>query len=771
MKGFIVYPTYRVIDNKAYLYFFGRLENGESFLAIKPQKPYFYIKASDLKKAENVLKGSPAEFIPTDFTDFLKNKVTKLILDNPKDVPDIRKDLQDAGISCYEADIRFAYRYLIDNDIKGCINLEGDYTSEGSIDRVYKNPYISPSHFIPKLKVLSIDIETDPKAKELYSISLYDGNYKKVFIKKQGKFNNAISFDTEADLLEAFQEKVIELDPDIITGWNVVDFDLNFLKNAFKRNQIPFQLSRTNWPCKLRLTDSFFNESTADFPGRQVLDGIHLMKLSFVKLDDYKLETAAKEFLNKGKIFKGKERFKQIEEAYQKDPQLLIDYNLKDAKLVYDILEVSGVLALTIRRSMITRMQLDRVRASIASFDSLYLKELQKRKLVAPTAYIKNRGERIIGGYVMDSKPGIYKNLIVLDFKSLYPSIIRTFNIDPYSYIPKELHKDYKKSNIIESPNKAWFKKEEGILSSLIQSLWIQRDKAKLTHDRLTSNAIKILMNSFFGIMANPTFRFYSLEMANAITHFGQFIIKLTAEELRKKGYDVIYADTDSVFVDTKEQLNEDPEKIGKDIQEFVNSFFKNYVKKTYGMKSFLEMEFEKTYIKFLMPHVRKSEEGAKKRYAGLKRNNELEIVGLEAIRRDWTPLAKKFQHELLNLIFHDKDYKDYIKKFVDNLHSGKFDDLLVYKKGIRKSVSEYTKTTPPHIKAARKANIEKPGIIEYVITIQGPEAIGFVKNSIDYKHYLEKQLKPIADSILVFFDDSLDSLVAQTKQVSLSDY
>jgi DNA polymerase-2 len=439
-------------------------------------------------------------------------------------------------------------------------------------------------------------------------------------------------------------------------------------------------------------------------------------------------------------------------------------------------LEKSNALNLSIKRALLTGMQIDRVNASIASLDSLYLRELYERRIVAPSSFSGESTERIKGGFVMQSKPGIYEGIIVLDFKSLYPSIMRTFNIDPLSFVPESNYKklsNKEKESLIESPNKAHFKNQDGILPIILERLWKQRDLAKKQKDQATSLAIKITMNSMFGVLANPTCRFYSMEMANAITHFGQFLNKLTAKKIEEKGYEVIYGDTDSIFVNLKTTNLKQAEKIGKELESYTNAFYNKYVQQ-YNRPNYLEIEFEKAFKKFLMPKVRGQQKGAKKRYAGLVEKNgkeEITFTGLEFVRRDWTEVSKKFQMELLNNIFHDKPIDDYVKNFVEDLRKGKMDDLLIYKKAIRKGVSEYTKTTPPHIKAARKLGREHPGIIEYVITINGPEPLEKNPSKLDYDHYIDKQIKPIADSILSFQDKTFDELTAKHKQMTLGGF
>lgn len=766
MKGYIIQQTYRIINDKPNVLLFGRLENKQSFLAVIETRPYFYIKSSDSGKAAKISDKFESESAA--LKDFSGKKVTKIILNNPKEVPDLRKSFEAAGIKCYEADIRFAYRILFDNDIKRSIGLDGDYESSDSVDRIYKNPILKKSDWNPELKILSFDIETNGKASEIYAISLAMGDFNKVLLSSKEKIAGFECFDSEQKLLLAFQNEIIKQDPDIITGWNVIDFDLIVLQKRFKHYGMPFVIGRDNKECRIKLEKGFFRSSTVDIPGRVVLDALNMIQSSFIKLPDYKLETAATKFLGEGKLveFKGDKR-KIIEGMYKNNKKLLAEYCLKDSVLVLEILKKSRVLELAVLRSSLTGMPLDRVSASVASLDSLYLREAHKRGMVLPSGSYQEKPEPIKGGYVMDSVPGIYSYLIVLDFKSLYPSIIRTFNIDPASYVSS-----CKGKNLVKAPNGACFRNEEGILPQIIEQLWKQRDIAKKNNDELTSYAVKILMNSFFGVLASPSCRFFSMEVANAITHSGQHIIKMTSAKVKEMGYEVIYSDTDSVFIVTNAKSQKEAEEIGDMLQKSINSFYVKHIKDKHNRDSKLELEFKKCYSKFLMPKLRNSEVGAKKRYAGMVAGNDkLEIVGMEAIRGDWTDLAKDFQKELLTAVFNGKDPSRIVIDYVKDLREGKLDKKLVYKKSIRKELKDYTATSPPHVKAARLLDNLESSIIEYVITTNGPEPIQKIKHPIDYQHYLDKQLKPIADAILIFFKLDFNSISGETKQSSLSNF
>ena len=151
MKGYIIYQTYRIINEKAHVCLFGRLENGESFLTVNYYKPYFFIKQDDL---ETSLKIEDFEHEETEFMNFKNERLVKMLINLPQEIPKIRHSLEENGIETFESDIRFTTRFLIDKGIKSTIEIEGDYTIEENINRVYKDPDLTPSNFNPELKVL-----------------------------------------------------------------------------------------------------------------------------------------------------------------------------------------------------------------------------------------------------------------------------------------------------------------------------------------------------------------------------------------------------------------------------------------------------------------------------------------------------------------------------------------------------------------------------------------------------------------------------------------
>ncbi|MAG37827.1 hypothetical protein CMI45_00360 [Candidatus Pacearchaeota archaeon] len=783
MRGFIVYPTYKNIDDETKILLFGKLENGQSFVTIHPFSPYFFIETSDVKKVSKYLKKFTVS--KTENTNFSGSPVSKISSKNQTELNKLFKVIR-KSVNCYESDIKPHYRFLMDNDLLGNIEIQDSepYDSSEKVDRVYQNPEISkPTLSSPvKLSIASVDTEWDDKG-NLTCIGIHSPGFSKTFMITKHKLKNVISCESESDCLEKFRSKLLELDPDIITGWNFIDFDLQNLKILFEKHKIPFDIGRTNSPVRLRIESNFFRSSSADIQGRIVLDALNLIRdpflkeapsIKFANFESYTLEDVSQTLLGKGKLLKGKQRHEQIVSLYnsnkKQDHQTLADYNLLDCLLVSQILEKTKLIELAVDRSQLTGMPLDRLSGSIVAFDSLYIREARKRGLVSPTSVYVDKPEKITGGYVQPSVPGIYHNVLILDFKSLYPSVLKTFNIDPASLLDK------KTKGAIETPNKTYFKNQSGILPDIITKLHKEREKAKAQNNELASYALKITMNSFWGVLASPNCRYFNFDMANSITGFARMIIQLTAKQIEKKfKVPVIYSDTDSVFVHTdlgKAKAN----TLGLEIAKYINDFYDSYVSKNYDRESFLELEFEKQYLSMMIPKLRgKSEKGAKKRYAGLKEvkkdgktKEEMEIVGLEAIRGDWTDAAQEFQVQLLDKVFHKKEITSFIKAYIKKLRSGSLDKKLMYQKSIRKNLSEYTKTTPPHVKAARKLDSLEGNVIQYFITTDGPEPKQKLKHKLDYDHYIDKQIKPIAQQILTLFNKDFDDLLSSSKQAKL---
>ena len=533
-----------------------------------------------------------------------------------------------------------------------------------------------------------------------------------------------------------------------------------FLESKCNELMIPFDIARANGRVSLRQRKprGYF----ASVTGRVIIDGPVALRSSFFTFEDYRLETVAQEMLEEGKtISQDHDKVEEIERMFKEDKASLAEYNLNDAVLVTNIFKKAGLIELSIRRSQLSGMLMDELGMMTAAFDHFFLPKLHRVGYVAPNVKDLQTSEHAAGGYVMDPVPGIYDDVIVLDFKSLYPSIIQTFKIDPYSNLKSSI-------DTIETLNGYKFSSTQHFLPEFIDQLLEHRNLAKKKNDKQLSQAIKILMNSFYGVMGSFGCRFYHPNLPTAITGTGQKLLIDSKTFLAEKGYEVIYGDTDSLFIKLKDGEGEKAEPNGQRIAADLNKYWSEKIQKEYSLKSYLEIEFEKYYRKFILTPARGSETGAKKRYAGLLSDNGkelIEFVGMESVRSDWTRLAKEFQLELYNRIFNNAEIENWLREIVKKVKGGEYDDKLVYRKRLRKDVDEYTKNIPQHVKAARMLP-ETTGTVYYVITKRGPIPVELKHTDVDYDHYVEKQLKPIADSVLSLLGESFDSIV-QSDQLS----
>ena len=672
-----------------------------------------------------------------------------------------RDRLRAQGIYPCEADIKPVERYLMERFVTGGFSLTGVAQEKGGVLR-FQNPKIVASDYRPRLTLLSIDIETSGFDGPLLSIAGAGSGDRRVFVVGTAPESGVpphVSFhaDERATLL-AFLDWVQVLDPDLLVGWNVVDFDLDYLAKLAKRVRLPFSMGRGRTSAEVLEPRSEMQPRVARVPGRVVLDGIATLRSATMHFESYALGDVAHEMLGRGKdIQKTGDSVEEIRRMAREDPLALARYNLEDCQLVLEIFEKARLVEFAVERERLTGLAMDRQGGSVAAFDQLYLPRLHRAGYVAPSVGDKLGEPTSPGGYVMDSIPGLYRNVIVLDFKSLYPSIIRTFLVDPLGLMKPGDDK-------VEGFDGGSFARDGHILPELIRSLWEARDQAKKEENAALSQAIKIMMNSFYGVLGTPGCRFFDHRLVSSITKRGHEILKSTRTFLERRGLRVIYGDTDSVFVllDAEESLRKCAE-IGHELASDLTDYFESELFRRYRIESHLELQYETHFARFFMPTMRGSEEGTKKRYAGLVVENDgdkrVVFKGLEAVRTDWTPLARTFQRELFRLVLSEEPHHDYILKTAQDLAAGRLDEQLVYKKRIRRPLSEYIKNVPPHIQAARKG--PPPGrSIEYVITINGPEPISARQSPLDYDHYLERQLAPTAESLLLHLHEDFGAIV-----------
>ncbi len=763
---FILTGDWQDVTGKNILRFWGITEKRDVYeIIIDNVKPVFFIeRKTDL---QNILRNCKRKEIK--LKAFAGENVDAVYLNSQWELKEAAQKLEDNFIHTYESDVDPVRRYLMERFINVQMNIKGEPVTKEGYTRL-KNPTVESCELKPVFKVVSVDIETGTRTGQVYSIACRLNcsaeSISKVFMfgkpNIKRKYKDIDFFDSENDLLNSFIKWFKENDPDIIIGWHVIGFDLMFLERRCQELGVNFNIARGNGRISLRARKS--GRYFASIPGRVVIDGPPALRAAFYTFEDFKLETVAQELLGTGKtITPEQNKIKEIEHLFKNNKAKLAEYNLNDAVLVSDIFSKTGLIEQSVKRAQLSGLFMDQLGMMTAAFDHFFLPRLHRAGYVAPNTKDLEEAEHLAGGYVIDPKPGIYDNVIVLDFRSLYPSIIMTFKIDPLSRLESG-------TDTISTPTGYKLSATRNFLPDFIEKLMAQRSEAKKNNDKYLSQAIKILMNSFYGVMGSYGCRFFHPDLPSAITSTGQWLLLGSKDYLEKNGYEVLYGDTDSLFVKLKE--GDSPENnSGETIAGELNIYWKERLKKEFNTDSHLEIEYEKYYKKFILTPARGSETGAKKRYAGLlatDKGEHLDFVGMEFVRSDWTKLAKDFQIELYERIFKDKEIDDWIRSVVSGVKNGEFNDKLVYRKHLRKNIDSYTKNIPPQVKAAKQLGTNQ-GVIYYYITKRGPVPLELDHSDIDYQHYIDKQLKPIADSVLVLLGKSFDS-ITKTNQLDMFD-
>jgi DNA polymerase-2 len=693
----------------------------------------------------------------------------------------LARALQAQGIPLLEADVRPHDRYLMERFITAGVLVEGGRADRSAIVDCKLKP---APEFRPVLKVVSLDIETS-QHEALYSIALDGTQERVVFMLGEPSSGSGGAMDfsliycpSRKAMLEKLNDWFERNDPDVIIGWNVIQFDLRVLQKTANECGTQLLLGRERRPIEWRTHPGKQGYLFAPMPGRVVIDGIDALKAAVWSFPSFSLETVSQTLLGEGKAIGDEyDKMAEIERRYQEDKPALALYNIRDCELVLRIFDKTKLLQFVMERAQTTGLQADHFGGSIAAFSHHYLPRMHRLGYVAP-----NVGEiaskAYPGGYVMDSKPGFYDSVVVLDYKSLYPSIIRTFLVDPVGFVEGSNAGD--PAMLVKGPEGTVFSREKHCLPEIVTTLWRARDEAKRARNEPLSQALKLLMNSFAGVLGAAECRFFNPKLVSAVTLRGHEMMKLTREFVEKRGYEAIYGDTDSIFIWLKRtHTNEEAHAVAASLATDINDWWTRTLREEHGLANFLEIEFDTHYKKFFMPTIRGSEVGSKKRYAGLSADatgkEEMVYRGLEMARSDWTPLARQFQEGLLSRIFQGEPYKEFVTDYAKSTLAGGKDDLLIYRKRLRHRLDAYLVNVPPQVRAARIADeyngrvgrpkqYQKGGWIQYVMTQSGPEPLETRHSRIDYEHYLSKQLQPIADAILQPMGESFMALTTSQR-------
>lgn len=692
-----------------------------------------------------------------------------------------------------ELPISASDEFLLFQGIKGSLEIRGRDRPGRRVDRVFLDPQIHPSSRPPKAVWMSLDIETD-KAGSVVATSLVQGERELVlFLGPSLDLDYVESFKDERHLLEALSQRIQEWDPDIITGWNILDFDFPLLWKRYQAQHIPMDFGRAEDElCQMKTLASGQNKLI--IPGRQALDAMRVVRGSGRSFDDMRLETVAQEVLGRGKLVSelGLDKVAELERLRRQEPESFCAYSLEDSRLVLELLDALGLDHLTLARAQVTGSSLELAWTSIPTFERIYGMELIKRNILPPARDPDAEVSGAAGGTVLEPVPGYFDNVLVFDFRSLYPSIMRTFNIDPLSWAraPRPFQEHFPQAlenprgpgsaiisaggrgsedpaqidpgqphskglPYIYAPNAARFSRETGILPELLDGYFAARQEALDQGDEIAAHVYKILMNSFYGVLGSPGCIYGRSDLAGAITSFGRMCLLFARDFFRQKGISVLYGDTDSVFI---YQAGKDISGLGPGLMHELNAELSRQIDLVYGVESRIQIRFEKAYARFLLPRLRSADpeelvRGRAKGYAGLEaRTGELEVKGMESVRSDYTPLAREFQLEVLSRLFSGQkpeELGEYIRGLVMRLKDGQLDEKLVFRKRLRRAAEEYRKSVPPQVRAARLLGwTRERGTLSYVMTLAGPEPLQKLRSKPDYRYYVDQQLSPIWNSI-----------------------
>lgn len=629
----ILVASYRRKDVAVEL--FGRTEDGRSVTALYfGFPPYFDVIEPDAacmslyEADEEFLRAEDREL----WVDGSVKKAKRIFIHSPWMVPQLREKCG-RKFRALSADIPFHHRFVYDMDLGSCVEIEGEEVEAEkknfTTDIVIRiNSVRNVQEFNPRLKVLSFDIENAIQTEnhETYGqifvigYSIYNGT----------EFETGAITGKEEDILWEFNKLITSRDPDVITGYNIDGYDLPVVKYRMGLYRIPFRIGR-DYEEPHRVQGQYWRVH-----GRTIADTWWGVK----KILHPKHETlnyVAKELLGEGKD--NINRLK-IEEEWQTRPKEVTDYCIKDADLTLKIFNKIRLLDRNMFMSTVAKLPLDDVTNGGTSnyVDSLLIRKADRENIGVPMTSRSMKSAPIEGGYVHSIGAGIYDNVVVLDFKSMYPSMIMKYNICFTTFDPH---------GQIEAPNGVRFldkEHREGLVPRLLRELMDQRDEVKKLMKSASPDekeyldgiqgAIKILMNTFYGVLASSFWRFTNLEIGGAVTAFARNTITSLIEKLKEEDYKVIYGDTDSIFIESGAETHEQAAEVGKELSSRLSS------------DEGVIVEFEKV-MDPLFSH------GAKKRYAGrivypVAQKDEVLIRGYEVRRTDSFDL----QSESLSKVF-----------------------------------------------------------------------------------------------------------------------
>lgn len=785
-KAYFIDASYTVKNGQTYVSLF--LKGKKTVKLYYQYDPYFIVDAP-LKEKDKLMAikarkkngkiTSPLRIEKVDVKVKLKDKtMLKVYCREPSDVPVIKHKVH---FKCYEFSIPFARRFIFDMQLSPFHVIT--YEREGRVIKKIKS--IKEPEKPPKMETMAFDIETyNPtgmprEQKDPVMMISYCGKKKGVLTFKKSSKKFVETLDGEKEVIEKFNELVEHEDPDIIFGYNSANFDFPYLHARAKKLKAKFNLARFGGRMR-SLRKGMINGYEID--GRAHIDLYPIMRLfgfiGVIKAQRFTLNAIAEEVLGKKKKDVKKADIWKLWDGDKIDE--LCEYSVVDAELTSELGE--NFLPLEMEMSSTAKMPIFQTSLSTSGqlVENLLMYHAAERgELIPPRPLGESIGERlsapIQGAFVKLPEPGIYDKLAVLDFRGLYPSIIVSYNIDPNTLVKDE-------KGVFVSPTEAKFsKKEIGLVPAVLDYLIDMRvkikNKLKKTNKSSTeyvkmnarSHALKILANSFYGYLGYARSRWYSRPCAESVTAWGRKHIMETIQSAEKAGFQVLYADTDSVFLIYKNK---------KDITKFMEDVNAKLPEK-------MELELEGFYTRGVFVSKKGGEKrGAKKKYALIGEDERIKIRGFELVRRDWSDIAKETQLSVLEAILKEGSKEKAVKIVRDTiakLEEGKVPlEKLAISTQLNKNPKNY-EVKSPELTAAKKMlkegmSVEKGSIISYVIGKEGKsiseKAVPLeLAKDYDTDYYINNQVLPAVMKILKELGYDEHSMKVGGKQKSLGSY
>ena len=791
-KAQIIDAEYSIKKGEPEVQLFCKTPEGENLLAVdRDFRPYFYALGGENleEKIREEEFAEDGEKLPVEGIERVKREdgneeveALKVYTDVPPKVPKLKHQIYDLPEceGCREYDIPFYKRYLIDKHIRPVktVEIAGEEEEAESFDLKMGVEEVEEAEAEVEFGKLAFDLEVYEG--EIIMASFASENFEKLLTTEEIDRDYVEVVEDERRLLERFIEIIGERDVDILTGYNTDEYDFKRLRERCEEHKIELSLGREGERMKFRRRGRF---SGARLKGRMHLDLYpfisHILSPG-LESETLDLDSVASEMLGREKDEMSWEEMKASWKQ-KEDLEKFADYALKDSKLALELSE--EIVPQMLELSRITGLiPFDTCRLTYGQLTENYLlREAYERNMLSPNRPSRSEREKrrnqgaYSGGFVYEPEAGLKDDIAVLDFRSLYPTVMVAHNISPDTLNVDNCSDRFE----MEDLDYSFCQDFQGFFPELVEELVKERYELKSRLDNYKEEtkeynsiynrqeAEKILANSFYGYLGYNGARWYSRESAEATTYLGRKYIQETIEKAKEEGFEIVYGDTDSVFLSADHIRNS-----LDDFLEKVNS----------ELPGFMELEFE-GYFKRGFFTSTDSGKGAKKKYALLSEDGSMKITGFEQVRRDWSPVAKLTQEKVLEKVLKEniEEAAELVKETIEEIREGDvpLDDLRIYST-LTKPPEEYD-STAPHVEAVEKARergdeIEAETTVGYVIG-RGSGNISsraeLVKYAEDYdpEYYIENQIIPVSLRVLKVFGYTEGQLLGKGKQSGLGQF